>query len=67
MTNDGRHPTVRHIGRKPGQPRQLVNPEEYPAMIAMANEGWGWSAIGKKFGITGTHASKLVRMHRGKI
>lgn len=67
MTNDGRHPTVKRKGRKPGQPRRIIDPATYPALIAMADEGWGWSAIGKRFGITGTHVARLIRAHRGDI
>lgn len=65
MTNEGRRPTVKRIGRVPGQPRRIIDPATYPALIAMADEGWGWSAIGKKFGISGTYAAKLIKAHRG--
>lgn len=67
MLNHGRHPTTQRIGRVPGQPRQLVPPSDYPAMSEMASAGWGWSAIGKAFGVTGSHASRLVRKYRGEL
>ena len=67
MLNHGRHPTVKHTGRKPGQPRQQVDPSEYPAMSQMELDGWGWGHIGKQFGVTPTTASRLVRKYRGEL
>jgi hypothetical protein len=64
MTNTGRAPKIRHRGRKKGcAAGAVVKKEDYPKMAAMAEEGWGWVPIGKKFGVSGTWAGRLVRKY----
>ena len=44
-----------------------VKKEDLKKMVELADEGWGWGYIGKKFGITGTQASRRVRNFRGEL
>lgn len=40
--------------------KSRVKKEDHSKLVAMADEGWGWGAIAKKFGITPTWAAHIV-------
>jgi hypothetical protein len=52
---------IKHRGRPKGEFGAVAAREDYPKLAAMAAEGWTWGYIGRKFGITGTRASRIVR------
>ena len=53
-----------HKGREPGKASKvIVRPEDYPKLFEMHQEGYLNSAIGREFGISGTHAGKLIRKY----
>ena len=56
-----------HKGREPGMAsKAVVQPEDYPKLLAMHQEGYLNSAIGRAFGISGTHAGKLIRKYQAE-
>jgi len=56
-----------HRGREPGKAsKAIVQPEDYPRLLAMHPEGYLNSAIGREFGISGTHAGKLIRKYQAE-
>lgn len=57
-----------HRGREPGKAsKAIVRPEDYPRLLAMHQEGYLNSAIGREFGISGTHAGKLIRKYEASM
>ena len=54
-----------HKGREPGC-RQMVKPADYPKLLAMHQEGYLNSAIGRAFGVSGTTAGKLIRKYQAE-
>ena len=51
-------------GREPGTAsKAVVWPEDYPKLFRMHQEGYLNSVIGRKFGISSTHAGKLIRKY----
>lgn len=56
-----------HQGREPGKAsKAIVQPEDYPRLLAMHQEGYLNSEIGREFGISGTHAGKLIRKYQAE-
>ena len=56
-----------HQGREPGKaPKAIVRPEDYPKLWKMSQEGYLNSAIGRAFGISGTHAGKLIGKYQAE-
>ena len=53
-------------GRKPGRACPVVRKEDYQKMYEMYQEGYLNSAIGRAFGISGTHAGKLIRKYQAE-
>ena len=54
-------------GREPGKAsKAVVQPEDYPKLYAMSQAGYLNSAIGRAFGISGTHAGKLIRKYQAE-
>ena len=57
-----------HKGREPGKAsKAIVRPEGYPKLFRMHQEGYLNSAIGQEFGISGTHAGKLIRKYEASM
>ena len=55
-------------GRRPGQASHaIVQKEDYPKLYKMYQEGYLNSEIGARFGISGTHAGKLVRKYMASM
>ena len=55
-------------GRTPGKARgPIVKPDDYPKLYAMSQAGYLNSAIGRAFGISGTHAGKLIRKYEAML
>ena len=53
-----------HQGREPGKAsKAIVQPEGYPKLFRMHQEGYLNSAIGRAFGVSGTTAGKLIRKY----
>lgn len=57
----GKYSGNKHAGHKPKQ--KNIPKSDYPEMAKMAEQGYMWSEIGKKFGCQGTRASILVRRY----
>jgi hypothetical protein len=58
---------IKPAGRSPGKARgPIVKPDDYPKLLAMHQEGYLNSAIGRAFGISGTHAGKLIRKYQAE-
>ena len=58
---------IKPAGRTPGKARgPIVKPEDYPKLLKMHQEGYLNSAIGRAFGISGTHAGKLIRKYQAE-
>ena len=58
---------IKPAGRTPGKARgPIVKPDDYPKLFKMSQEGYLNSAIGRAFGISGTHAGKLIRKYRAE-
>ena len=56
-----------HQGREPGKAsKAIVSPDDYPKLWKMSQEGYLNSAIGRAFGISGTHAGKLIRKYQAE-
>ena len=54
-------------GRTPGKARgPIVKPDDYPKLYAMSQAGYLNSAIGRAFGISGTHVGKLIRKYQAE-
>ena len=54
-------------GREPGKAsKAVVQPDDYPKLFKMSQEGYLNSAIGRAFGISGTHAGKLIRKYQAE-
>ena len=54
-------------GRTPGKARgPIVKPSDYPKLLAMSQAGYLNSVIGRAFGISGTHAGKLIRKYQAE-
>ena len=52
-------------GRTPGKAaKAIVQPDDYPKLFKMHQEGYLNSVIGRVFGISGTHAGKLIRKYQ---
>jgi len=64
MSNNCKYPP-RKPGRKLGS--KPVDKADYPKMAQLADEGYGWGEVGRKFGVTGTTASRIVRKFRGEL
>ena len=51
-------------GREPGKSSgPIVKPEDYPELVRMHQEGYLNSVIGRRFGVSGTTAGKLIRKY----
>ena len=49
-------------GRTPGKARgPIVQPEDYPKLFKMSQEGYLNSEIGREFGVSGATAGRLIR------
>ena len=58
---------IKPAGRTPGKARgPIVKPDDYPKLWKMSQEGYLNSAIGRAFGISGTHAGKLIRKYQAE-
>lgn len=56
-----------HQGREPGKAQKaVVSPGDYPKLYQMYQEGYLNSVIGREFGISGTHAGKLIRKYQAE-
>ena len=54
-------------GRTPGKAQKaIVQPDDYPKLLAMSQEGYLNSAIGRAFGVSGTTAGKLIRKYQAE-
>ena len=54
-------------GRTPGKARgAIVEADDYPKLLAMSQEGYLNSAIGRAFGVSGTTAGKLIRRYQAE-
>jgi len=55
-------------GRKPGRASgPIVQKEDYPKLYKMYQEGYLNSEIGRRFGISATHAGKLARKYAASL
>ena len=55
-------------GREPETAsKAIVSPDDYPKLWKMSQEGYLNSAIGREFGISGTHAGKLIRKYEAML
>lgn len=55
-------------GRKPGTAAHaIVKKEDYPKLYEMFQEGYLNSEIWQRFGISGTHAGKLIRKYEAML
>lgn len=55
-------------GRELGKSsKAIVKPEDYPTLFKMYQEGYLNSAMGRVFGISGTHAGKLIRKYEAML
>ena len=58
---------IKPAGRTPGKARgPIVKPDDYPKLLAMSQEGYLNSAIGRAFGVSGTTAGKLIRKYQAE-
>lgn len=58
---------IKPAGRTPGKARgPIVKPDDYPKLFKMSEEGYLNNAIGRAFGISGTHAGKLIRKYQAE-
>ena len=56
-----------HRGREPGMAsKAVVQPDDYPKLLAMHQEGYLNSVIGRAFGVSGTTAGKLIRKYQAE-
>ena len=54
-------------GREPGKAsKAVVQPEDYPKLLAMSQAGYLNSVIGRAFGVSGTTAGKLIRKYQAE-
>ena len=54
-------------GRTPGKAsKAIVKPEDYPKLWKMSQEGYLNSVVGRAFGVSGTHAGKLIRKYQAE-
>ena len=53
-------------GRGPGEYGYTVKPCDYPKLLKMSQEGYLMSEIGKRFGVTGKTASRLIRKYQAE-
>lgn len=58
------HPMIKRRGRPKGEFKAIVAREDYPKLAALAAEGWGWGYIGKRFGVSGLRASRIVKKYQ---
>lgn len=55
-------------GRKPGRASgPIVAKEDYPKLYQMYQEGYLNSEIGRRFGVSGTHAGRLARKYAASL
>ena len=55
---------IKPAGRTPGKARgPIVQPDDYPKLLAMSQAGYLNSEIGREFGVSGTTADKLIRKY----
>lgn len=55
-------------GRKPGTAAHaIVKKEDYPMLYKMYQDGYLNSEIGARFGIGGSHASKLIKKYAASL
>ena len=56
-----------HKGREPGMAsKAVVQPEDYPKLLAMSQAGYLNSEIGRAFGVSGPTAGKLIRRYQAE-
>lgn len=56
-----------HKGREPGMAsKAVVQPEDYPKLLAMSQAGYLNSVMGRAFGVSGTTAGKLIRRYQAE-
>jgi hypothetical protein len=54
-------------GREPGKARgPVVKPSDYPKLYRMSQEGYLMSEIGKRFGVSGSTAGRLIRKYQAE-